>query len=275
MPDGTSIVDNPKPARIDNQINIPPGRFESPNSHEQLAGYLDAFLELPRRISTDTTPRNLGRFLMNRGFITSIHLWERSWGFRYQEDERAIYTSERAMPRNVYDHYTVRLGYHPQSREALWPRYEEMDQYRFLHEVGHGYQSYVQTQEGQNRWFDRALTGDADSHLATLFSFCYETREAQGRGVTTWGNQTGYNDIVDRRSQTATRAIEDANELITMYLWHPEYFTTYIKYLSLQLPRYTQANLDADGLTRITPQQATALGEVVKSYVDEMKERVS
>ena len=282
MPDGSMIMDAPviSPTEIKPKISVPTGKFESPTLplNEQghtLQQYYDAFLNIPTRLDPNhqnRTGRQLADFLTDRGYIKTVKLWNRSWGFGYVSNDKAIYISELDMPRERYDYFVFRLGTASQNGERLYPQPDEMDQYRFLHEVSHGYQDYAINRDGAEDWHDRALNGDINSSLSTLFSFCYQTRsENPGRGITTWGNQPDYNTISDNRSQIAIRAHEDANELVTMYLWSPEYFDTYLNYLSGNIPGYGESNLAQDGLAQLPNSKKELLKQVVLDYVDEMK----
>ena len=61
-------------------------------------------------------------------------------------------------------------------------------------------------------------------------------------GLSTWGNVPDY-DNISEPSQSAIRAIEDANELITMYLWNPKYLDVFLDYISININEYDFSNL--------------------------------
>jgi len=56
-----------------------------------------------------------------------------------------------------------------------------------------------------------------------------------------------------------------------MYLWSPEYFDTYLNYLSGNIPGYGESNLAQDGLAQLPNSKKELLKQVVLDYVDEMK----
>lgn len=286
MPDGSMIMDSLSVSEKDAKptIRVPKGKFESPgNPLAENAGaldqYFEAFLSIPPRL--DPNGRNktgvkLANFLTDSGYIKKIKQWEGSSGFKYDSRDNSISMPENEMPKDAYDYYVFRLGTDSQSGENLYPNPEEMDQYRFLHEVNHVYQDYLVNEDGPERWYNRAIDGEINSSYANLFRFCYEMRtQNPGIGLTPWGNQEDYNSIENQNSQLATRAIEDANELVTMYLWSPEYFQTYMEYLSLEIDGYGQSSLDKDRLITFPTASKEQLSRTVSTYVQEMKEAIT
>lgn len=202
--------------------------------------------------------KQLGDFLVDQEYIKAIDIWRGSWGCKYEN--RKIYINDHQMPAAAYNYYIFRLGETLETQKPLFPEAgEEADQYRFLHETSHAYQEYLQAKESPDnpyRWCDRVISEGnehIDSNLSLLFKYCYKKRhDNPGKGLSTWGNVPDYNNIEDLRSQNATRAIEDANELVTMYLWHPEYLDTYLSYIAGEIPGYGEASIAEDQLIKIS-----------------------
>ncbi len=234
---------------------------------------------MPRRLNNleaDLT-RRLGDFLVEQGQIEGVDLWRGSWGFKYEA--RKIFVSEYPMPPDAYYYYIFRLGEDFRSGELLFPNQDEADRYRFLHEVGHAYQQNLTENESPDNleaWYTRAKNGEINSWFGLLFQFCLNQRlRGEGRGLSTWGNVGAYNQVEDPLSQAAVRAIEDANELVVMYLWHPDYFRTFLDYLTGRVPGFGPRDVANDGLLILNNDQRSALIEVVVEFVFEMKRRVT
>lgn len=280
MNDGTALIDNP--IAIQNKIDIPPGKFESPKSigeNTQLKTFYDAFLNIPERIDPEHQNQlghQMATFLTDRGYINQIKTWNNSWGYQYDSSDKSISISQYQMPPEMYDKYVIQLGIDASTGQSLYPKPEEMDQYRFLHEVGHAFQDYSIDQEGSSRWYDKAIAGELDSPYAILLGYCYKIRtENPNRGLTTWGGQADYDGITNTESRNATRAIDDVNELITMYIWHPQYFETYMDYLAQELPGYGVENLNQDKLMPLTHDKKDSVRQLVYEYVGNIKQTVT
>src|SRR3989344_4310074 len=120
MPDGSMIMDAPVFTKDDIKlaISIPNGKLESPlasqnGQTQKLEQYYDACLNLPSRLDPNrqnTAGRRLAHFLTEKGYVDQIKLWNKSWGFGYVSNEKAIYISEIEMPKDRYDYFVFRLG---------------------------------------------------------------------------------------------------------------------------------------------------------------------
>lgn len=241
---------------------------------QELKDDLSDFLSLPERIKhiDFSLPQKLGNFLVDQNLIQGIGVWTNSWGFKYEN--RKIYIAGDKMPDKQYTYYIFRLGIDPETREPLFPNPNETDQYRFLHETSHAYQEYLTIKENPNnpdQWYTKASNNEIDSNYAILWNFCFKKRLQGGKGLSTWGNVPDYNSIQNPQSQAAIRAIEDVNELVTMYLWHPKYFETFLDYLSGNISGYGDSELENDKLAKISKNEKEALASLIKDYVDEMK----
>jgi hypothetical protein len=126
-----------------------------------------------------------------------------------------------------------------------------------------------------NQWYTKASNDEIDSNYAILWNFCFKKRQQGGKGLSTWGNVPDYNSIQNPQSQTAIRAIEDANELVTMYLWNPKYFETFLDYLSGNISGYGDSELENDNLAKISNTEKEVLVSLIEEYVDEMKKNIS
>ena len=254
-------------------------------SREKARASVNAFLTLPERIREGHNDKNLGKnlgnFLVDNNYIKEIDLWCGSWGFKYED--KKILIAENEMSDENYKYYIFRLGTNSSNGEYLFPnKGDEADQYRFLHETSHAYQDYLINKESRENnisstnWHDKAAAEELDSNFSLLFKFCYENRKNNsGKGLSTWGNVPDYNSITNLNSQNAIRAIEDVNELATMYMWHPEYFETFLNYISLSLSGYKESDLDKDGLTKISRQAAASLKILLEMYIEEMKVEIN
>jgi hypothetical protein len=244
---------------------------------QELKDRLSDFLSLPERIKHKdfSLPQKLGNFLVDQNLIQGIGVWTNSWGFKYEN--RKIYIAGNKMPDKQYLYYIFRLGIDPETREPLFPNPNETDQYRFLHETSHAYQKYLTIKENPNnpdQWYTKASNNEIDSNYAILWNFCFKKRLQGGKGLSTWGNVPDYNSIQNPQSQAAIKAIEDVNELVTMYLWHPKYFETFLDYLSGNISGYGDSELENDNLAKISKTEKEALASLIKDYVDEMKKNI-
>lgn len=266
-----SNFDNPEASFIRDR-NI------SQDIQEQVAAYLT----LPEKRDAGNQDKNLakglGSFLVDQGYISEIDMWRGSWGCKYEN--KKIYLNELPMPDDQYNYYIFRLGENSETGKELFPtKGEEADQYRFLHETSHAYQEFLMDKESSGSsgaWYNKVLSHEIDSNLGLLFEYCYKKRnESHNRGLSTWGNVPDYNNVRHLPSQNAVRAIEDANELVTMYLWHPEYLDTFFDYVSGKIPGYDDSNLQEDKLTKITEEERESLKILLEEYITEMKNHFS
>lgn len=240
----------------------------------------DTYLDLPEKTRTENKEKGLakklGQFLADKDFINQIKMWSGSWGFKYENKD--IYVSEKPMPDSEYHRYIIELGKNIRGENLFPNQGDETDQYRFLHETSHAYQDYLIDQESPedpNLWHDKAIKGEIDSTFAFLFKYCYQKRTNNpGKGLSTWGNVPDYNSIPDLRNQNAKRAIEDANELVTMYLWNPKYLDAYLDYLSLNINGINETDLNNDKLIKISDENKENIKEVIGWYIEEMKEKL-
>lgn len=265
--------------------NFENGFLQQKKQKEELQKNVDGFLTLPDKRGGGNPDKDLakklGSFLVNRGYIAAIDMWIGSWGCKYGNKKISI--NEYPMPEKEYEYYIFRLGTDVATGKQLFPENgDETDQYRFLHETSHAYQQYlVDTESPDNprMWYDRVLqegTGKIKSVFGLLFEYCYKKRrENINKGLSTWGNVPDYNCVQDPSSQAAVRAIEDANELITMYLWNPQYLDTFFKYLSGNIPGYDDQSLQEDRLSKISENERDALRLIVEEYIQEMKREMS
>jgi hypothetical protein len=246
---------------------------------------MEAFLTLPERIQHPDRdlPRKLGEFLVSEGMIKEIGVWKNSWGMKYQSDEQKIYINDPKCPISDanYNHYYFRLGRDKQTGQNIFPRKDEDDRYRFLHETCHAYQDYLTKKENPNdpeEWHDMASKNQINSTYSLLFNFCFSKREQNEKlGLSTWGNVPDYNGIPDDRSRKAVRAIEDANEMVVMKLWHPELFNTFLDYISgkkIDGKQYPPEQIKGDGYIQINNETREPLSDLIDMYVKEMKENI-
>ncbi len=238
-------------------------------------------LNVPRKaIEGDenrTLEPELGAFLVENGYIKGIEEQKHGWGFIYSSSTRKIYTSEKWMPKEKWKHCIFRVGINEEVGESFYPEPgEETKKYRFLHEVNHAYQEYLFSRESVDDpklWHERSLQGKIDSCFSDLFNFCFQKRDNfPKRGLSIWGSAPQYDrhkdkSIINKMSEIAVRAQEDANELVTMYIWHPKYFHTFLDYLE----NSKEEDLKKECLLGLQKEEADYLKVVVKRYVEEMK----
>lgn len=220
-------------------------------------------------------PDQLGQFLVRTGFIGDVEVEdEKSW---YEYKDYTISCGGTPMDRADYDAFIVKLGKRPDTGEAIWPTTnDDLDKYRFLHEASHAYQDYLSFKESKGEpslWHTKAANGRSETNYGILFGTCYQGRKAdKSTGLSTWGNVGNY--ARDPQTEVVARALEDANELVTMYLWNPGYLKIFLQYLSGNLENYTNNNLRKDRLRKITPKESDDLLFMVEAYVEEMKEEI-
>ena len=270
-------------------------------SKEKLKEKIKEFLDVPSKaLAGDVNrdiERKLGYFLVEQGYIRGVKKREEDWGFMYHSVTRKISVSKKEMPHVKWEQCIFKEGINEKTRENLFPSPgPETEKYRFLHEANHAYQEYLCCRESSDdpqAWYQKVLEGKIDSCYGRLFLFCFKKREESDeeegekrekeKGLSVWGNAPHYdcrgeNVIPNRASEIAVRAQEDANELVTMFLWHPDYFSVYLDYLSLnhnnpqiREKELTKRDLEERGLLRISNEEAERLRELVFAYVAEMK----
>lgn len=264
--------------------------MEKINAHEQssaegaepiyLREAVSAYLTLPEKRNFENPdidlPKALGQFLIDKGFINKLGMWHGSWGFHYEDKKISI--SDKPMSPEIYNYYIFRLGSNPETNKPLYPTTEdEAKTYRFLHETSHAYQDYLaqkECPEDPESWHTKASQLRLETPFALLFTTCLRNRQKTlNRGLSTWGNVPDYSQ--DPRTELAARTLDDANELVTMELWNPKYFETYLDYLAGDIPGYGDQNLAKDGLTKISESGKKTLAFLVKEYVKQMKQELS
>ena len=285
------------------EIVIPPGRFSVPTqekSKEEILEHVKTFLTLPKRAETENQdkdlPKALGEFLVHQEYIKNIGMHEESWVFEYNSENRTIYISEEEIPSTTWRDFFFRKQTTLEEATELFPMHpiytpegekDELDIYRFLHETSHAYQEYLKDKESAENnfppkhYFDNAVKEKITTPFAKLFSFCYSKRKKNFeknsiiRGLSTWGGiqhyQYGENEeIKNQNSEHAVRSLEDANELVTMFLWHRKYFETYLKYLQDNFP----TELYKRNLTKLEEEETEFLRDNVENLIEDMKKEI-
>ncbi|MCX6755939.1 MAG: hypothetical protein NTX85_01190 [Candidatus Nomurabacteria bacterium] len=260
--------------------------IEIDSKHRELQENVESFLTLPDRIGATNEdknlPKDLGKFLVERDFIKGVDVWRGSWGFKYNSEDKKISIAENEMSKENYDYYIFRLGL-GNNGESLFPKYGiETDQYRFLHEAGHAYQSYLVKNESSvlnidpMSWYNESIKGEDNSTFSMLFNLCYKIRSVnENRGLSTWGNVPDYNAIDGSSNRIAMRALEDANELVVMKLWHPKYLETFLDYVSLKINGCNESNLESDRLVKLGENTKSNIKEIIDLYIEEMKHEIN
>lgn len=268
---------------------------------QKLKEKIEEILDVPQKAikgdKNKTIEKDLGGFLVEKGYIKGVVESEDGWGFVYKSTTKKILISLKSMPHQKWEDCIFKMGFNQKIKEHLFPvPEEETKRYRFLHEANHAYQEYltdIESPENSKEWHQKALSGELVSVYACLFVFCFQKRMEElskekecdycAKGLSIWGNAPNYDyksdeNIPNIESEIAVRAQEDANELVTMYIWHPDYFNVYMDYLSLNYENpeirekeLTGEDLNKKNLTRITKTEAEQLKEVVSLYVQEMK----
>ena len=259
-------------------------------------------LDVPLKASEGDENREmeklLGMFLVENGYIKEIEKRDKDWGFVYRSVTRNIAISEKEMPHAKWEHCIFKMGVNKKTKEELFPKPgKETEKYRFLHEANHAYQEYLCHKESPDDpkcWYEKSLGNEIDSCYAKLFNFCFfkrmeeeenrKEKEKKERGLSVWGNVWKYGEkgeVPNRESEIATRAQEDANELVTMFIWHPDYFRSYMDYLSLNHENpevrereVTREDLERKGLLSLSKEEVAYLEELVRGYVNEMKSNI-
>jgi hypothetical protein len=252
---------------------------EYPEKKEQTKALLDAALTLPDRRRYDNPcldlPRKLGEFLVENGYVNDLKVWLGSWGKKYMEREKTIYLNEKPMPHDMYNRYFFRLGQNQRGQDIFPSEGDEADRYGILHETNHAYQLLLMDIEAGSKeaWYGNIMNSRfGTTVLDRLVQLCLYVRMTSSKGLTLWGSQPDYNSIENRDVNLIARSVEDANELVTMAIWHPDYFALYLNYLAGQIPEYSLDQVIADGLQPITPEQKKSLQDIMGKYIQTMRQ---
>ncbi len=270
---------------------------------EELKKKIEECLDVPpkalRGDENEDIEKKLGDFLVEKGYIKGVDERKEDWGFMYHSVTKKISVSQKEMPHMKWEHCIFKAGFNEETKEDLFPSPgQETEKYRFLHEANHAYQEYLcykESPDDAKEWYQKVLEGEIESPYGGLFEFCFQKRieedEKEGmkktieKGLSVWGNAPNYNHkeegALNKASEIAVRAQEDANELATMFLWHPRYFDVYLDYLSLNHNNYqirekelTKEDLEKRGLIQITKEEANYLKKMVLDYIEEMKRNI-
>jgi hypothetical protein len=223
------------------------------------------------------------------GYFNEIRPF-RGWGQMYQEG--VIYLNESPMNDASYRHLIFL------DQEGRRPSPAQVDNYRFVHELSHAYQDRSINIDNSNLNFRdtdewamsmiylgqdkvnlsekefKEFYGDRKiSSYAKLYGYCYYLRDkyknlAEYRFLTTFANQPDYHQYTDI-TRFALGAIEDSNELVTMYLWNPSYFISYMNYLSGENREY-QIYKETDNILTISIEEKNKIIDLVIEYTEEI-----
>ena len=260
---------------MQNELSHNPADYEQ----SELEKTVHEYLTLPSKRDYDNPnvnlPDELGQFLVRTGFIGDVEEEDENWWFEYRD--YTISCGKTPMDQEQYERYIVQLGIRPDTGEGIWPTTNnDLDKYRFLHEASHAYQDYLSFKESKGEpslWHTKAAKGELETSYGILFGTCYQGRKADKNiGLSTWGNVGDY--ARNPETEVVARALEDANELVTMYLWNPGYLKKFLQYLCGELREYSDEDLHKDGLKKITPEERDELLFMVEGYVTEMKEEI-
>ncbi len=248
-----------------------------------------------------TLEGDLGIFLVKNGYIRGVNKKNSDWSFVYHSKTKVVEISDKGMPHHKWEDCIFKMGVNKETGEHFFPTpMKETRKYRFLHEASHAYQEFLakkESSENPQDWHQKALQGKIITPYSALFVFCYQKRlEDMGsekecsycaRGLSIWGNAPVYDyknnsAIINKESEMAVRAQEDVNELVTMYIWHPEYLYSYLDYLSLNYENneirereITKEDVVSQNLIVLSREEAQHIKYLVKEYVREMKEFVA
>lgn len=280
---------------MSNTLNLPPdySEKESTDNSKILKEFFNINFEMPERLQNEDTGlvSDMRNFLIDTGYIKSVASWDNSWGFAYVSDKKCIEFPTIPISENNYNYYIFRLGFFPDG-SSFFPGKDEVDTYRFNHEVGHAFQSYLMDKEagGYVNWINsKIITNTLETPFSRLFRFCYKKRSEYSRysedgltsvklGLTTWGNES-YDEMWDPENsydinvlhQNVYGVAEDSNDLVNMALWHPEYINMYLKYLSLEIPGYGRSSVENDKLVPLSVEEARELSNLIKGYISKVK----
>lgn len=270
--------------------------METLEYEKELAETIETYLVLPKRVEKENHEMDLGPklgvFLVKQGYISGISMKKGCSGFEYDNESKIISISENEISLDQWREFFFRKQslLADKKTHSLYPMHpiytpeadeNEIDIYRFLHQVGHTYQHYLKDNESKKLDVDRnfyntyILENTVDTPYANLLKFCSEKREQNFRegyppkGLSIWGNIENYNQGENPESENIVRALKDANELFTMHLWHPQYFETYTNYLINSTEDFSK-----NKLVRITEDEAEDLANLVVTYSQQMKEEI-
>ncbi len=266
---------------------------------KKIRGYLSVPDKAIAGDENENIEEMLGDFLIENEYIRETDKRDEDWGFVYYSVTRKISVSEKEMPHQKWEDCIFKMGKNIKTGEDLFPNPGvETKKYRFLHEANHAYQEYLcfrESPENPKEWYQKSVQGELNSSYSLLFNFCFRKREeadinkkegSPQSGLSIWGNAQNYdykgvNDIPNKASEIAVRSQEDANELVTMFLWHPSYFEIYLDYLSLNYENnqirereLTKEDLEKCNLVFLSKNEVDILKKIVRSYTKEMKKNI-
>ncbi len=115
------------------------------------------------------------------------------------------------------------------SENGLHPRNkEETNKYFLIQNINFKYQKCLIKEEKKFDWFEEALFGKINTPLSNIFIICLKQRlDLKKTGLSKKGNHS-FNNKIDLKEKLHKKSLEDCNELISMYLWHPQYLKEYL-----------------------------------------------
>lgn len=221
-------------------------------------------------------------FLIDKWYIKDIDQFDNSRAYMYNSEEKKIYIWEQQIPNEEYEKFIFRLWKNSDGK-YIFPNNLESNIYRLLHEIGHAYQDFLIDKESKNEaknrhnWHNKIINGEwEDSYFGMLMKFCYKLRkETWNRNwLSIFGNISAY-DYLDTYTQNFTRALEDSNELVNMYLWNPEYLKIFLSYITWNIEWFDKDFIVKDWFVVLDIEKATDLYIVIEEYVNEMKNTIN
>ncbi len=248
---------------------------------EGLVKTVTEFLTLPKRAEIENKngelPKDLGNFLIETGDIKDVVIDNETWEFKYNCQEKTISISQEEMPANIWRDFVFRKQTTLKSgaSESLFPMHpmyngnsqkNDLEIYRFLQQTVNAYQGYLKNKES-------SVSTQQHSPYSNLFTFCYSKRKTIAekisvvRGLSTWGSIQNDENIQNQ----SIRALKDVNELITIYLWNPQYFDSYIDYLNTN----QTLQLYKKHLVKIDDYEAKYIKENTVMLITDMKKDIN
>lgn len=235
--------------------------METLKNETELIEKTQTYLTLPERALLDNPHPNLGQelgsFLIEKNFIEGLDTKENGWEFEYDFENKKILIPEEKISSEEWKSFffrkqTVLSDDESYSLFPMYPLYteqkDEIEKYCFLQSVVQAYQENL----------DKRILD-----FKNFFDFCLEKRE-EGKhlkGLTSFGNT---------KPHKISGALKDANELVTMYIWHPKYFETYAEYLIKN-----RESFGKNKLVKISQEESENLKNFVQIYVENMKEEIN
>ncbi len=235
----------------------------------------------------------LGVFLTKAGYIKELRIkeneddQEKDFTFDYDSESKIIYLSEEEIPLTHWRDNFFRIQT-PLSKTEKHPFYpvhplytqeaegDEIQKYMFLQKTVLAYQEYLKDKESEaegiepEQYYELALIGEVSlTPSVELFRTCYEKRELNSdysRGLAISSSQENFE---DEKTECIFKAKEDMNELITMYLWNPEFFKGFVDYLTKR-----EKGPLGKKIIKISEGEAKEIKDIVFSYVEQMKEEI-